>query len=220
MLKRNPLSKKYIFTILLGIVGVSLLVVAGLGVWDYYSVTQTGVSTPSTEVVTETKTVSEKPVVVSELGYVVPANQPRVVEIPSLNIEGYVERVGIDKSGAMSTPSNINFAGWYVNNSVPGDKGVSIINGHAGGRYTKGIFKSIGSLKENDSIRVQMGDMSWREFSVVSTKTYPVGESAASLFADDPTIDNELHLITCDGVFDDKAQSYDLRTIVVAKYRR
>lgn len=206
---------------MIGVVGVALVVFAGLGIWDYYSVTQTGIDTPSAETVTtETKAVSEKPVVVTEKGYTVPAGQPRVIQIPSLNIEGYVQRVGVDKSMEMSTPNNINFGGWYVNSPVPGEKGVSIINGHAGGRYTKGIFKYIGNLKESDAIRVQMGDMSWRDFSVVSVKSYPVGDSAVPLFADDPKIDEELHLITCDGVFDDKAQSYDLRTIVVARYNK
>ena len=220
MLKRNTSSKKFALTVAVGILGVALLVIGGLGIWDYYTVTNTGATVPSAETVTDTKTVSEKPVVVSDAAYTVPADQPRVIQIPSLDIEGYVQRVGLDQSGTMSTPNNINFAGWYVNNPVPGKSGVSVINGHAGGKYSDGIFKYIGQLKENDIIRVQMGDMSWREFGVTSVKSYPVDESAVPLFADDPKIDKELHLITCDGVFDDTAQSYDLRTIVVAKYLR
>jgi len=218
MLKRNTSSKKFALTVGIGILGVALLVIGGLGIWDYYTVTNTGTTVPTNETVTETKTVSEKPVVVSDAAFAVSADQPRVIQIPSLGIEGYIQRVGIDRSGAMSTPNNINFAGWYVKNPAPGKSGVSIINGHAGGRYTNGIFKYIGRLKENDIIRIQMGDLSWREFSVTSVKSYPVGESAGPLFADDPMIEKELHLITCDGVFDDTTQSYDLRTIVVAKY--
>lgn len=61
-----------------------------------------------------------------------------------------------------------------------------------------------------------MGDLSWRQFKVISTSTYPVEDAAAALFKDDPSVSHELHLITCDGAFDDNTQTYDKRTIVVA----
>jgi hypothetical protein len=36
------------------------------------------------------------------------------------------------------------------------------------------------------------------------------------LFADDPAIERELRIITCDGNFDDSSQTYDQRLVVVA----
>ncbi len=208
-----------VITIVASVIGIALLVIGGLGLWDYFQTTHTGIDTPSTnETITETATVSEKPIVVKDDAYVVPADKPRTIKIPKLDINAYVQKVGIEKSGAMSTPNNINFAGWYVNGPSPGQPGVSIINGHAGGRYSVGIFRHIEELISGDTIQVQMGDMSLRDFSVVSVATYSVAEAATPLFNDDPSIDEELHLITCDGIFDNHLKSYDKRTIVVAKH--
>lgn len=116
----------------------------------------------------------------------------------------------------MAVPTNIFFAGWYVNGASPGELGVSIINGHAGGRYEQGVFHEIKSLRVDDVINIQAGDLSWKAFSVRSIETYDVQEAAVPLYADDPLISEELHLITCDGVFDDATQTYDKRVIVVA----
>jgi len=201
------------------VVGIALLAFAGFGVYDYYHTTHSGESFPSSETVSRDVPVSERTISVDDSeGYTVSANQPRVIEIPSLHVKGYVQRVGVAADGAMATPSNINFAGWYVRNPAPGESGVSIINGHAGGRYTDGIFKHIGQLKAGDTLTLQMGDLSWRNFEVISSKIYPVADAGTALFKDDPSIDQELHLITCDGDFNDASQTYDARAIVVAKF--
>jgi len=213
-------KKQLTLIIASGVVGVGLLTFASLGFWDFFQTTRTGIDIPTSATVTQTTTVSEKPVVVNQTSYSVPADQARTIQIPKLGIDAYVQKVGMDKSGAMSTSNNINFAGWYVKSVTPGSDGVSIINGHAGGRYTEGIFRHIGTLEPADIISIQMGDMSVRTFSVVSTVTYDVADAAEPLLHDDPSIDEELHLITCDGTFDDHLQSYDKRTIIVAKYIR
>lgn len=201
------------------VVGVGLIAFALLGAIDYFKRTQTGVVAPSASLtVVDTPDVSEKKPAAITDSYTVDAGQPRVITIPSLHETAYIQRVGIASNGAMATPNNIYFTGWYIKSVAPGDPGVSIINGHAGGRYADGVFRHLRSLKQDDELSIQMGNLSWRKFAVVSAKTYPVGDAAAALYKDDPTIDKELHLITCDGVFNDSAQSYNERTIVVAKY--
>lgn len=175
---------------------------------------------PTTEIlnVTTDKPSEKNPGAVTD-EYKVPADQPRAIAINSLGIEAYVQRVGIDINKNMVAPNNIYFAGWYVGSVAPGEKGVSIINGHDGGRYADGVFKHLVNVKSDDIITVQMGDNSWREFVVRSVDTYPVEASARALFADDSHIDRELHLITCDGVFDDRTQTYDRRLIVTAELK-
>lgn len=214
-------SVRFIPLLFVGVVGIGLITFAVLGTIDYVKRTQTGITTPSPQqTVKDTPVISEKKPVAITSSYTVPANQPRVITIPGLKQNAYVQRVGIASDGAMATPNNIYFTGWYVNSVAPGDTGVSIINGHAGGRYTQGVFRNLHNLKTDDEISIQMGDLSWRYFAVVSVNTYPVDDAAAALFKDDPSIDKELHLITCDGVFNDRAQSYNERTIVVAKFVR
>ena len=199
------------------ILGSALVIVAALGIMDYLKVTQSGEEYPSTEVVQTSVVTSEKaPPAISE-EYSVPATQPRVIEIPSIDVKAYIQKVGVASDGAMATPNNLFFTGWYTQSVVPGDTGVSIINGHVGGRYNAGIFRYLKDLEKDAVIKVQLGDLSWREFAVVSVNAYAVNDAAAPLFNDDVTIDSELHLITCDGVFDDATQTYDQRVIVVAR---
>lgn len=195
------------------VAGIACLAVAAFGLADYWRTTGKDEAMPGTEIVSRTVNPSEKnPGKVSD-EYVVPADQPRVISIPSLDVEAYIQRVGIDQNNVMVAPNNIFYAGWYVGSVAPGEKGVSIIDGHAGGRYENGVFRRLVSLKNGDAVRVQMGDRTWREFVVESTGIHSVEESSMVLFADDPNIERELHLITCDGVFDDRTQTYDKRLI-------
>jgi len=214
----RKMSKKSLFASVLGVVGVTLLVIATLGLIDYFRTTQSGIDTPTLETVQSDDVVSEKSVTVTDTGYTVPTDQPRVIEIPSINAKGYVQKVGVLSDGVMAAPNNINFAGWYTSSPTPGSEGVSIINGHAGGRYTDGIFRNINKLTKDDTVRVQMGDMLWRTFKVVSVNSYDVKEAAGPLFTQDPAIGEALHLITCDGVFDDTSQTYDKRVVLVARF--
>jgi sortase (surface protein transpeptidase) len=215
-------STRFILLSTLISIGVGCLVVASLGVWDYIHTTSPGSSAPSTETLTKTtETPDEKnPGPVAE-EYSVPNDQPRAIRIPTLNIDAYVQRVGVDAaSNRMVAPDNIYFTGWYVGSVAPGEAGVSIINGHAGGRYEQGVFRRIVGLKTDDSISVQMGDHRWREFKVKSATSYSTADAAATLFADDPSIERELHLITCDGVFDERSRTYDKRFIVTASLQK
>lgn len=198
-------------------IGICLLVATALGIWQYFTFRTGTTNIPTNQTLTQTTdTPSEVHPGPVTTEYTVPANQPRVIQIPQLSLEAYVRRVGIDKSSTMVAPDNIYFTGWYVGSVAPGEKGISIINGHAGGRYEQGIFRDIITLTADESIRVQMGDLTWREFQVVSAKSYTTSEATAALFKDDQSVENELHLITCDGKFNDRTQTYDRRFIVVA----
>lgn len=212
-------TQKSVLIILL-IIGVLCLGVAGFGLWDYLHVTGQGKSTPGTEILSQTvDTPGEKdPGKISD-EYKVPADQPRVIDIPNLGVSAYIQRVGIDQHNVMVAPDSIFFAGWYVGSVPPGEKGVSIIDGHVSGKYQDGIFRHLTNLKTGDTFRIQMGDNSWREFTVSSKNTYSAKDASGALFADDPTIDRELHLITCDGVFDNRTQKYEKRLIITASLK-
>lgn len=213
--KRVP-KRWYVASLI--VIGAALLVIAGLGFWDYFARTQTGDPYPAPQpVTTSTDHPSEKKPVISD-DYTVPANQPRLIKIPSLDITAYVQPVGIDEKNAIAAPNNIYFAGWYTGSVVPGESGVSIVDGHAGGRYEDGVFRHIATLTEGETLDIQMGDLSWRHFAVVSNDTHELADAAAALFKDYSDVTRELHLITCDGTFDDNTQTYDQRTIVVAKF--
>lgn len=201
------------------IIGAACVVLAGLGMWDYLrSQGDDKADMPTREILTHIDPEpSEKHPGAVKNEYSVPVDQPRAIAIPKIGIEAYVQPVGVDEKNQMVAPDNIHFTAWYTGSVAPGETGLSIINGHAGGRYEEGVFRSITKLTKNDIFRVQMGDKSWREFKVVTTGSYPTNEATKALFKDDSTIEQELHLITCDGKFDDTAQTYEKRFIVVAQ---
>lgn len=217
--KRSHLvTKRHIIIGVSLVVGCLLLTVSALGLYDYFAVKNDGLTIPDTTTVTSDSAVpsENKPTEISS-EYTVPAGHPRVIQIPSIAVDAYVQRVGVTPQGAMATPNNIYFTGWYVNSVGPGEKGLSIINGHVGGRYSPGIFKDLKNTKTGEEIRIQMGDLSWREFEITSIDTYSVADSSVPLFDDDPMIDEELHLITCEGNYNADSDTYDQRVIVVAK---
>ncbi len=201
------------------LVGATCIAIALFGLIDFYLSTHEGDVVPPKKIVTvNSDNPSEKDPGEVSKEYRVPANQPRAIQIPSLDVHAYVQSVGVGDDDAMTVPTNIYFTGWYVNSPAPGEEGVSIINGHVGGRYLPGIFKRLNELAAGDELRIQMGDNTWRSFRVDSVTAYKVNKSAEPLYADDPSIERELHLITCGGNFDDATQTYDKRTIVSARY--
>lgn len=204
--------------IVLSSVIVACLTVIGLIAYDYYRTTQTGVTVPMpSETMTTDDAPSEKSPGPVTKEYTVPAGQPRSIRIEKLNIDAYVQRVSVTKENAMATPNNIAFTGWYIGSVTPGSDGLSIINGHAGGRYIDGVFKNLKRLTNGDSIQVQRGDLSWHTYKVFSVKTVSVADANKALYERNPLLPKQLNLITCDGSFNDASQTYDERTIVVAK---
>lgn len=201
-------------------IGVGCLGVAAVGLMGYFGATRTGDVMPDTTVITSDAPQPDeiRPLAIQS-SYTVPADQPRVVVIPRLDIESYVQPVSVTSSGAMATPTNIHYVGWYTDSVAPGEPGVSIVNGHYTGRYDKGVFWRLGELVKGDEIRLQMGDLSWRLFVVESNTMYDTAQASAAIFDNRPTITNELHLITCGGRYDDVAQTYDKRVLVVAQLK-
>jgi LPXTG-site transpeptidase (sortase) family protein len=197
--------------------GLTLVVTGAVGVaWYYWQKRQ--VSKPVTIIPTQTvtqspSTPSEAPVKKEDF-YSVPADQPREINLTSINAQGYIQKVGLDQNNTVVAPGNIHVAGWYTDSVKPGDEGLSIIDGHVSGWYTDGVFKHLSSLKAGDAFTVTYGDNSVRNFKVVEVKTLAVADAGAYLFKQDDAIKNQLNLITCGGHFDRSSAEYDSRVIV------
>lgn len=149
--------------------------------------------------------------------FVVGKHEPRKIVLPSLHTEGYIQKVGINKKGNMSVPTNVHVAGWYVGSTLPGERGVSIINGHVLGRFSDAVFVNLHKLKIGDLIRVQKGDLSWVNFEAVEILSLGVDETTLAMDDQLEGVENQLTLITCDGQYDDESHTYDKRIIVRAQ---
>ena len=220
MTKKEPAKNKLKSSSAILVIGVLLLAIGGLIFANRYQKTHKIPGLPSAEQ-TVTTDVSEpeesKPAESAVKNYSVPDDQPRSISIKSVGISGLIQKVGITKDNAMAVPSNIHFAGWYVNSVKPGEAGLSIINGHVLGTYTDAIFKQLAKVKPYDEIEIEFGDKSIRRFEVVETVALPADKSAARLFTQNPDILSQLNLITCTGKFDKTSQTYEDRVIVITK---
>lgn len=168
----------------------------------------------ATTITYSTDTPAETPPVEACEQYVVASNEPRMIEIPSVGVKGCIQRVGVDQHNAIAVPDNIHLAGWYTGSPVPGNDGVSIIDGHVLGRYNDAIFTQLHDLVDGQTIRIQYGDLSWKEFRVISSDSYQVNDVMPYLL--EQVADQQLNLITCSGTFDGQARTYDERLVVRA----
>jgi len=185
--------------------------------WQRQSIISKPATLPPKAVVTySTSTPDESPPPKAS-EYKVAADQPKTIIIPSLNIEAYIQKVGVDQHGDVSVPSNINFAGWFVNSVKPGENGLSLVDGHVGGRYNKGAFKDLIKLQIGSQVNIEYGDGSLRKFEVTDKRELAADKAAPFLFEKQKDINAQLNLITCSGDFDKKTNTFNKRTIVVSK---
>lgn len=213
--KRGAVSKNQRnIRLVLFVVGLLLVGVGLNAVRNWYNIQHAGVPTGHTVATESTDAPSEQPVPDS---YSVPPDKPLSIQLPTIKTEGFIQQVGVDKDNQMVVPSNVHMAGWYTKGSLPGDAGLSIIDGHVHGLYAKGIFYNLGKLKSNDTFTVTYGDKSVRKFKVKTVQTVTTKEADTALFVRDKTIPRQLNLITCTGKFDKDSKTYDSRVIVVAE---
>lgn len=141
---------------------------------------------------------------------------PKRIIIPSLGINGYIQQVGVDQNKQVAVPNNIHMAGWFASTVRPGQKGLSIIDGHVDGHREAGIFKNLVRLKPGDQLTVELGGGQTLKYAVKTVSSIDTAEAANALFSQDPQTTSQLNLITCGGTFDTKAKAYTKRVVVTS----
>lgn len=145
-------------------------------------------------------------------------NDPKYIRLPSVGVEGYLQKVGVDQNSGIAVPNNVFFAGWFVNTSRPGDLGLSIIDGHLNGTSIGGIFRKLVNILPKAEFTVEMGDGGIKKFRVMQVLTVDNEQAAGVLFSQVPNVKSQLNLITCGGNYDKAAHHYTQRVIVTAEY--
>lgn len=199
------------------VLAVALISFGAWGLLNHYRATHGDVASIPTTVLTHTSAKpDETPPTAACERYTVPANQPRKIELPGLGVSGCIQKVGLDKTKAIAAPNNIHLAGWYVDSVLPGQKGVSIIDGHVSGRYASGVFSKLKELRPGDTVRVQFGDLSWRKFIVADTRNVAKDQGSQAALEVIKANSAQLSLITCHGAFNKQTEQYDKRFVVRA----
>jgi LPXTG-site transpeptidase (sortase) family protein len=149
--------------------------------------------------------------------FYVPPDLPKYITIPSINVRGYIQSVGIDQDGLIAVPTNVHLAGWYINSAKPGKEGLSIIDGHRDGSTIGGIFRNLETLSKGDSLSVEYGDGTTYSFEVVDLKRLSIEDAYDFMYSRIDGVDIQLNLVTCGGKWSKEINTYEDRIIVRAK---
>jgi hypothetical protein len=145
--------------------------------------------------------------------------QPQVaavsIAIPTLDLSGPLDELGVADDGELLAPEDPSRAGWYAGGVVPGDRGPAIVGGHVDSRRGRGVFFALRSLRPGDMVEITRSDGRVARFAVsrvqqVAKDRFPT----AAVYG--PTPQPELRLITCGGRFDRTARSYTDNVVVEA----
>lgn len=141
---------------------------------------------------------------------------PKKIIISELGIDGFIQNVGIDQNNQVAVPTNTHIAGWFVDSVLPGEKGLSIIDGHIDVREGSppALFQNLQNVTLSDEVTITFGDDSTKRFRVLQVKTVPLDEAADILFSSLPGVERQLNLITCSGSYDETVETFSQRVIV------
>jgi LPXTG-site transpeptidase (sortase) family protein len=198
------------------VIGGSLLLFSGAGLWQRYKSTHNSQPLPAPASVATSDAAPDETAIASDSRYDVPAGQPRSISFPN-GIQGFVQKVGLDRNGNVGVPSNVHMAGWFTGSDKPGNEGLSVIDGHVQGRYEPGIFKNLSKLKPGNVFTVEFGDKHTKKFEIISVTSYPADQVNQHLFKKLDAVQAQLNLITCGGKYDSASREYSERILVVSK---
>ncbi len=145
------------------------------------------------------------------------ASPPTTVSVPSIGATSSLMDLGQNSDGSLAVPplTNPMQAGWYDKSPTPGSLGPAVILGHINGDGKPGIFYKLKDVKAGDQVMVARKDGQTAVFTVAHIDTVPKAAFPADqVYGDTP--DAQLRLITCGGVFDPAARSYEANVIVYA----
>jgi sortase A len=139
---------------------------------------------------------------------------PIRLNIPQINVNAVIERVGLTAAGAMDVPKGPADTAWFDLGPRPGEKGSAVISGHYG--WKNGIpaaFDDLHKLQKGDKIFVGDEKGATTTFMVREMRMYDQNADATDVFGSN---DGQVHLnlITCEGVWDSVKKSYSNRLVV------
>ncbi len=149
--------------------------------------------------------------------FYVPPDLPKIITIPAIGVRGYIQSVGVDQDDQIAVPTNVHLTGWYINSVKPGEKGLSILDGHRDGATLGGVFRNLEKLKKGDKISIEYGDGSVRNFKVVDLKRIPTEDAYDFMYSRIEGVEAQLNMVTCGGKWIKEEKTYEDRIILRAE---
>ena len=142
--------------------------------------------------------------------------EPARIRIPALEVDAKVEKLGLQKDGAIAVPATTDIAGWYEYGPRPGQPGPAVILGHVDSTAGPGIFFDLYRARPGTTIQVDRADGSSAAFRITQVTKVPKVQFPTDLVYA-PTLDPTLRLVTCGGSFDRSRGSYRDNVIAFAE---
>ncbi|MBM7785484.1 class F sortase [Tenggerimyces flavus] len=143
------------------------------------------------------------------------AAAPVRIDIPVLEVESDLERVGKQKDGTIGVPKKPSHAAWYVDSAPPGQVGAAVMLGHVDSKSGPAVFYRLHTLRKGDSVVVHRADKSDIRFVVDRVEKFDK-DDFPSVDVYFPTVNPTLRLITCGGDFIRSAGGYQENVVVFA----
>ncbi len=187
------------------------------------SPTAAATSLPATETPEGTaSTVPSPAATASSTGVVSPQPSPPPtgpdvrLEIPSIGVDAWVIRMGLDTNGVMEVPRNGQLVAWYDFTSVPGAPGNAVMSAHLDYRGSTAVFWRLGDLRDGDRVIVVLEG---EPIEYVVSRIYSTRPEDADLreIIGGRSGPETVTLITCGGIWDAAEGQYDHRVIVQAQ---
>ena len=134
--------------------------------------------------------------------------------IPKISVSASIVSLGLTIDGDLDAPKNISNAGWYNSGPRAGSPGTAVMDGHFGAPNGKvAVFSSLHILQKGDLLYVEDSNSGTHTFIVRETRLFQPDEDASVVFRSD---DNKAHLnlITCQGKWNNREESYSARLVV------
>jgi hypothetical protein len=217
--KRRPLGRKsaWAAVVMLAVLGAVLLGV-GLSSQQHAPQPSAAAAPPAAAPSTVMAPTGAAQPQIPQMGLVLPRSLPLALALPSIGVQSDLVTLGLNPDHTVQVPplGPVSQAGWYQRSPTPGQVGPAILLGHIdSARYGPGVFFKLGALKPGDPVEVTRTDHTVAVFRVDRVVSYPKS-SFPSLEVYGNTPDAQLRLITCGGVFDPAARSYESNIVAFA----
>jgi hypothetical protein len=137
---------------------------------------------------------------------------PARISFPSLNMQGPVVEVGVERDGTMESPTNPDTIGWFAGGAGMWTRGNVILAGHINWSGVTRLFGYIERLQPGSEIVLTDTRGATATYRVEWNTIVGAGYSAGEIIAQGSR--EEITLITCDGQFDTAIRQYLGRRVV------
>lgn len=221
------INKQRVLTVLRYLAIAVIIVASAYLAWDTYATNQTVKSSFSSSSPASAMSIAganpataDQTAVSQEAkaAYTAPADQPRYITIPAINVNARVMSVGVNSKGNIDTPSNLNDTAWYDGSAKPGQEGQVFIDGHTSFSNTiNAAFNDLPKLREGNQIVVETGNGTKYTYKVTTVKTVDANKVDMGEALNPPVgAKKGLTLMTCTGTFNYRTQTADKRLVVYA----